>query len=315
MKSLFRTLFPSASAFCAALFLILGSPRIAQAKINAVATTPDLGAIATVIGGKFVEVTSLARPTEDPHFVDAKPSFILKLNRADALIEGGAELETGWLTALLENARNPKIQAGAPGRISCVEGVDLMDVPATLDRSKGDIHAMGNPHYLTDPINAKIAAQHICASFVALDAKNAESYRASLAKFNAQVDDSLARWQKILEPYQGTRLVAFHNTWPYFGRRFHLKIDLFLEPKPGIPPTPAHMAEIIDTMKTEHIRAILVEPYQNRKTAEKAVTETHSVILDFTQYPGGVKGTEGGYIELMDYLVNTLAKTLATPSK
>ncbi len=315
MKSMFRTLFSRASAIGAALFLILGLPLMAQAKINAVSTTPDLGAIATVIGGKFVEVTSLARPTEDPHFVDAKPSFILKLNRADALIEGGAELEIGWLPALLENARNPKIEAGAPGRISCVEGVDLMDVPATLDRSKGDIHAMGNPHYLTDPINAKIAAQHICAGFVALDAKNAESYRASLAKFNAQADESLARWQKILEPYQGTRLVAFHNTWPYFARRFHLRIDLFLEPKPGIPPTPAHMAEIIDTMKNEHLRAILVEPYQNRKTAEKAATETHSIILDFTQYPGGVKGTDGGYIELMDYLVNTLAKTLAAPSK
>jgi len=315
MKSLFRTLFPRTPAICAALFLILGLPLIAQAKINAVATTPDLGAIATVIGGKFVEVTSLARPTEDPHFVDAKPSFILKLNRADALIEGGAELEIGWLPALLENARNPRIEAGAPGRISCVEGVDLMDVPADLDRSKGDIHAMGNPHFLTDPMNAKIAARHICDGFVALDAKNAEFYKSSLARFTSQVDERLAGWQKTLEPYQGTRLVAYHDTWPYFARRFQLKIDLFLEPKPGIPPTPAHMVEILDTMKKEHLRGILVEPYQNRKTAEKAATETDSIILAFTQYPGGVKGTEGGYIELMDYLVNTLAKTLAAPSK
>jgi zinc/manganese transport system substrate-binding protein len=315
MKSFSFTLFPKIAAVGAALFLILGLPFVAQAKINAVATTPDLGAIATVIGGKFVEVTSLARSTEDPHFVDAKPSFILKLNRAEALIEGGAELEIGWLPALLENARNPKIAAGMPGLISCVEGVDLMDVPATLDRSKGDIHAMGNPHFLTDPINAKIAARHICDGFVALDAKNAGTYKANLASFNTQVDEKLAVWQKTLAPYEDTRLVAFHNTWPYFARRFHLKIDLFLEPKPGIPPTPAHMAEIIDTMKTGHLRAILVEPYQNRKTAEKVATEAQSVILDFTQYPGGAKGAEGGYIELMDYLVNTLAKTLATPSK
>lgn len=313
MKSFFCTLFPKAPAVWAALCLAL--PLVAQAKINAVATTPDLGSIAEMIGGKLVTVTSLARPTEDPHFVDAKPSFILKLNRADALIEGGAELEIGWLPALLENARNPKIAEGMPGRISCVEGVELMDVPATLDRSKGDIHAMGNPHYLTDPINAKIAARHICDGFVALDAKNAEAYRGNLAKFNTLVDERLAAWEKILAPYQGTRLVAFHNTWPYFARRFHLKIDLFLEPKPGIPPTPTHMAEIIDTMKAEHLRAIIVEPYQNRKTAEKAANATHSVILDFTQYPGGAKGAEGGYMELMDYLVNTLAKTLATPSK
>jgi zinc/manganese transport system substrate-binding protein len=315
MKSFFYTLFPKAAAVGAALFLILGLPFVAQAKINAVATTPDLGAIATAIGGKNVQVTSLARPTEDPHFVDAKPSFILKLNRAEALIEGGAELEIGWLPALLENARNPKIDAGAPGRISCVAGVDLMDIPATLDRSKGDIHAMGNPHYMTDPINAKIAAGHICDGFVALDAKNAEFYKANLVHFNAQVDEKLAVWQKTLAPYEGTRLVAYHNTWPYFARRFHLRIDLFLEPKPGIPPTPAHMAEVIDTMKTGHLRAILVEPYQNRKTAEKAAAEAGSVILNFTQYPGGAKGSEGGYIELMDYLVNTLARALATTSK
>src|SRR5258706_3644101 len=139
-----------------AAFLVCAGPL--AGKLNVVATTPDFGAIAREIGGDKIDLTTLAKPTEDPHFVDAKPSFIVKLNRADALIEGGAELELGWLPPLLEGARNPKLEAGKPGRISCVQGVSLLEVPTTLDRSKGDVHAAGNPHYTTDPANAKIIA-------------------------------------------------------------------------------------------------------------------------------------------------------------
>src|ERR1051326_5778324 len=149
-------------------------PSPALAKLNAVATTPDLASIAREIGGNQVDITTLAKPTEDPHFVDAKPSFIVKLNHADALIEGGAELEIGWLPALLDQARNPKLEAGKPGRILCNEGISLLEVPSTLDRSKGDIHAAGNPHYMTDPSNARIVAAHIAEEFAALDPKSAD---------------------------------------------------------------------------------------------------------------------------------------------
>src|SRR5262249_38161349 len=128
---------------------------MAQAKVEVVATTPDFASIAAEIGGGRASITTLAKPTEDPHFVDAKPSFIVKLNRADAVVEGGAELEIGWLPALLDQARNPRLAPGAPGRISCSQGVPLLEIPATLDRSRGDIHAAGNPHFMTDPLNAK----------------------------------------------------------------------------------------------------------------------------------------------------------------
>jgi zinc/manganese transport system substrate-binding protein len=141
------------------LLPLLAGP--AAAKLTVVATTPDLAAIARAVGGDQIDLTTLAKPTEDPHFVDAKPSFIVKLNHADVLIEGGAELEAGWLTPLLEGARNPKLEAGKPGRVAGAEGVHLLEVPSTLDRSQGDIHASGNPHYLTDPLNAKIVAAHI----------------------------------------------------------------------------------------------------------------------------------------------------------
>jgi zinc/manganese transport system substrate-binding protein len=280
----------------------------ALAKLNVVATTPDFASIATSIGGDLVSITTLAKPTEDPHFVDAKPSFIAKLNRADALIEGGADLEIGWLPALLDQARNNKLQAGTPGRISCSQGIQLLEVPSSLDRSKGDIHAAGNPHFLTDPENAKIVAQHIANAFAELEPKSAEAFRTNLRRFTDQLDAKMVEWEKLLAPFKGQSVVAYHDSWPYFAKRFDLKIDLFLEPKPGIPPTPVHLAEVILQMRTEHIRPILVEPYQNRKTAQTVAAETGAVVVDAPQFPGGVKGTEGGYLELVDHNVRGVAQ-------
>ena len=296
---------------CAFLFL---APA-AQAKVEVVATTPDFGSIAAEIGGSRASVTTLAKPTEDPHFVDAKPSFIVKLNRAEAVVEGGAELEIGWLPALLDQSRNPRLAPGAPGRISCSQGISLLQIPATLDRSRGDIHATGNPHFMTDPLNAKIVAEHIASAFCQLDPKSCDSYRANSGKFTAEVESKSAEWEKVLAPFKGQRIVAYHDTWPYFARRFGLKIDLFLEPKPGIPPTPVHLAEVVARMKAEHIHVILVEPYQNRKTAEAVAADTGATVVDVAQFPGGVKAKEKGYIELMDSLVNSVARALSEGRK
>jgi zinc/manganese transport system substrate-binding protein len=293
-----------------ALTLCLAVTAPSHAKLNVVATTADFGAIAREVGADWVQVTVLAKPTEDVHFVDPKPSYVAKLSHADVLIEGGAELEAGWLPPLLEGARNPRLTAGQPGHVACAEGLVLLEVPATLDRSKGDLHAMGNPHYMSDPVNAGHAAGRICDAFAAVDRERATVYRERLDAFTKRLDERQAAWQKQLEPFKGQRIAAFHNSWPYFARRFGVKIDLFLEPKPGIPPTPAHLAEVMTTMKAEKIGVILLEPYQNRKTAETVSAKTGAVVLDFPQYPGGIKGTEAGYVELMDYLVNTLATAL-----
>ena len=281
------------------------------AKLNVVATTPDLASIAREIGGDKIALTTLAKPTEDPHFVDARPSFIVKLNHADVLIEGGAELEIGWLPALLDQARNEKIVPGAPGHVNCAKGVQLLDVPATLDRSRGDIHAAGNPHFAISPSNGKIIAQNIADAFAENDPPNAETYRANLKVFTAALDAKLVAWQKALAPFKGRSLVAYHDSWPYFAREFGLKIELFLEPKPGIPPTPAHLAEVILKMKEELARVIIVDPYLNRRTADTVARETGATVVPVTQFPGGLKGTEGGYIQLVDQLVNSLATALA----
>jgi ABC-type Zn uptake system ZnuABC Zn-binding protein ZnuA len=297
-------------ALCSAQALVAAGKRL-----NVVATTADFGAIAREIGGDAVQVSVLAQPGEDAHFVTPKPSYIAKLARTDLLIEGGAELEVGWLPPLIEGSRNPRLVLGRPAHVACAEGISMLEVPSIRDRAQGDIHAMGNPHYMTDPVNARQVAERISKALAAADPDQADQYSARLSAFLSRLDAKLVIWQKQLEPFNGKRLTAFHNSWPYFAKRFNLTIDLFLEPRPGIPPSPAHLADVVVTMKRDGIRVILVEPYQNRKVAETVALKTGAVVLDFSQYPGGIKGTEAGYIEFMDYLVNTLTAALGEKRK
>ena len=282
----------------------------AHANLDIVATTADLAALVQAIGGDRVKVSTLAKPTEDPHFVDPKPSYIVRLNRADLLVEGGAELEAGWLSPLLQGARNARLHVGGQGRVQAAAGIERLGVPETLDRSKGDIHASGNPHFLMDPFNARMATQTLSEAMARADPDSAEYYRANFTRFSQLLDQKLEAWQKRLEPHRGRRLAAYHDIWPYFARRFGLRIDLFLEPKPGIPPTPASLSDVVAEMNRDNIRLILVEPFQPRRVAERVAARTGAEVIDLTQYPGGIEGTETGYLELMDYLVETLAAAL-----
>jgi zinc/manganese transport system substrate-binding protein len=281
----------------------------AQAKINVVATLPDLGSLAREIGGDNVSVTVLAKPTEDPHFVDARPSFVVALRSADVLIDGGAELELGWLPPLLQNARNAKLDIGKPGRVQASQGVRLMNVPANVTRAAGDVHALGNPHFGVDPIIAKAIAQHIAQSFSAIDPANAAAYDANYKKFETAINAKLQQWGAALLPFKGQHIAAYHDSWPYFGHRFGLEIDIFLEPKPGIPPSPSHLAEVIAQMKAQKIKAIIVEPYHDRKIAERVASATGAKVVYFAQYPGALPDTDT-YIKLIDALVSRLAAAL-----
>jgi zinc/manganese transport system substrate-binding protein len=281
----------------------------AEAKLNVVATLPDFGSLAREIGGDKVDVAILAKPTEDPHFVDARPSFVVALRNADVLIDGGAELEIGWLPPLLQNARNPKLEIGKPGRVIASQGIRLMNVPANVTRAAGDVHALGNPHFMTDPIIAKAVAQHIAQSFSAVDAANATSYEANYKKFEATINAKLQELGAALLPFKGQNVVAYHDSWPYFAHRFGVNIDIFLEPKPGIPPSPSHLAEVIAQIKAQHIKAIIVEPFQDKKIAEKVASATGATVVEFAQFPGGVTGTDS-YMKLIDTLVSRLAAAL-----
>ena len=281
----------------------------ADAKIKVVATLPDFASLAREIGGDKIEVSAMAKATEDPHFVDARPSFVVQLRDADVLIDGGAELELGWLPPLLQNARNPKLEIGKPGRVQASQGVRLMNVPANVTRAAGDVHALGNPHFMTDPIIAKTVALHIAQSFAAVDAPNAGFYDANYKKFEATINAKLQEWGAAMLPFKGQSVVAYHDSWVYFAHRFGLNIDIFLEPKPGIPPSPSHLAEVIEKIKAQKIKAIIVEPFHDRKIAEKVASSTGAKVVDFAQYPGALPGTDS-YAKLIDTLVSRLAAAL-----
>src|SRR3954463_9322199 len=294
------------------ILLILSSFLLcaaAQAKINVVTTLPDFGALAREIGGANVEVTTLAKPTEDPHFVDARPSFVVALRNADVLIDGGAELEIGWFPPLLQNARNAKLEVGKPGRVQAAQGVKLLGAPQQLTRAAGDVHALGNPHFCIDPIIAKTVAQHIAQSFAALDATNAATYDGNYKKFEARINAKLQEWGTAMLPFKGQHVVAYHDSWPYFAHRFGVEIDIFLEPKPGIPPSPSHLADVINQVKAQNIKAIIVEPFHDRKIAEKVASASGAKVVDFAQYPGGLPGTDT-YVQLMDKLIANLSTAL-----
>lgn len=295
--------------FCSVTPLLLLLPLGAQAKLNVVATLPDFGSLAREIGGDKIDIVVLAKPTEDPHFVDARPSFVVSMRNADVLIDGGAELELGWLPPLLQNARNPKIEVGKPGRVQASLGIRLMNVPTNVTRAAGDVHALGNPHFTVDPIIAKAIAQHIAKSFAALDPPNAGFYDANYKKFEATINAKLQGWGAIMQPHQGEHVVAYHDSWPYFAHRFGVSIDIFLEPKPGIPPSPSHLTEVIGQMKSYHVKAIIVEPYHDRRIAEKVARSTGAKVIDFSQFPGGIPGTDS-YVSLIDQLVKRLAEAL-----
>jgi zinc/manganese transport system substrate-binding protein len=295
--------------FLAAACTLFAASHVSAA-LRVVATTPEYGAIATVIGGDKATVATLAKPTEDPHFVDAKPSHIVTLNRADILIEGGADLEVGWLPPLMEGARNPKIASGAPGHFRSSEGIQLLDVPAVLDRSQGDIHAAGNPHFMMDPNSGRVVAQHVADAFCRLDAGSCSVYKSNLADFLSKLDAKTTEWAAALAPFKGTPIVTYHPTWRYFAQRFGLVSDLYLEPKPGIPPSPPHLAEVMEKMNAQKIRVVLVEPFQSRKTAEAVAARTGAVVVDVCQFPGGLPGTQNDYIALLDADVKAIVAGL-----
>lgn len=294
--------------FCllAALGLLTSA---AHAKLNVVATLPDFASLAEDIGSDKIKVTSLAKGTEDPHFVDAKPSFIRVLNQADALLEGGAELEQGWLPPLVQNARNPRILTGAPGHVVLAGGLQLLDVPTKLDRSRGDVHAAGNPHYNLDPMNFKLMAATIAAAFTRLDAANAPHYAANLKRFNERLAGKLAEWDKLAAPLRGAKVITYHKSFEYLAARYGLEIVGQIEPKPGIEPTPTHINALIPQAKTAGVKLVLMEPNRARKTPQFVAD---SIGAKLVVCPGLVGGAPEAKtcLDLVDYNLRALVKAL-----
>jgi zinc/manganese transport system substrate-binding protein len=281
-----------------------------HAKLNIVATIPDYGAIAEEVGGKNVKVTSIARGSEDQHFVDARPSYVRVLNQADLLIEGGADLEIGWLPPLVNGARNSKILADAPGHLVLSRSIQLLEVPTSaVDRSMGDVHPFGNPHFTMDPANGKIIAAKLAEALGRLDGANAESYRANAQKFSARIDEKLAEWTKSLEPYRGTKVVTYHTSFNYFLHRFGLELAGTIEPKPGIEPSPSYISALIPKLKEAGVKLVMIEPFRPRKTPDYVAHEIGARLIIM---PGSVGSSEKvkTYFDLFENNINQIITAL-----
>jgi zinc/manganese transport system substrate-binding protein len=291
--------------------LLLVSGRPASAAVKVVSSIQDFASIADSVGGKRVETFSLSRGYQDPHFVEPKPSFILKLSRADLLIVAGLELEVGYLPPLLDQSRNAKIRPGSPGYLDASVGCDILERPtAVVTRAMGDVHPFGNPHYWLDPSNGRVIARAIAAKLTALDPAGAAEYQRNLAAFEATLAAAEKKWEGMLEPYKGTELVTYHNSWPNFLKRFGLKAAGYVEPKPGVPPSPSHTVELINLMIARKIPVILMEPYFDERTPRSVATKTGAALLKFIPSVGGVPEARD-YVALFEYDVKLLADALA----
>lgn len=298
-----------AAAVLAATTLFAGP---AAAKVRVVTTTTDLAAIAREVGGDEVEVVSLALGTQDPHFVDPKPSFIVKLNRADLYVKRGLDLEIGWAPVLEKAARNPSILYSAPGYVDASVGITPLGVPQSgFSRALGDVHPYGSPHYQLDPANAKVMARNIANGLIRVDPDHRADYERRLAAFDGEVDRRLAGWLALMAPFRGAKIVTYHQTWEYFAKRFGLEIIGTMEPKPGVAPSPAHLARLITRMRAEHCRLLIRSPYYPESLTHIVAEKTGAKVLVLPESPGGVAGTDD-YFSFIDYDVRQVAAALGS---
>ncbi len=295
----------------AALSMVLAAASAsAQSKLNVIATTEDLASIAREVGGDRVAVEALARGYQDPHFVEAKPSFILKMQKADVLIAVGRDLEIGWLPPLIQQSRNARIQPGADGYLDASLTAQILEIPTgQITRAMGDVHPQGNPHYWLDPENGKRIAQAIAAKFSRLRPNDRATFEARLADFNARIDAALKRWLAQMAPYKGTKMVTYHRSFPNFAERFGLVIVGYVEPRPGIPPTPQHTLDLMNEMKRQNVKLVLVEPYFDLKTPKAIGRDTGAQVLVMPPSVGGVKEATD-YFTLFDYDINLVVDAI-----
>jgi ABC-type Zn uptake system ZnuABC Zn-binding protein ZnuA len=294
-----------------AVALLAGTAANAQSKLNVVTSTEDLASIAREVGGDRVAVIALAKGYQDPHFVEAKPSFILAVNRADVYIAVGRELEIGWLPPLLTSSRNAKIQPAARGYLDASLNVRILEIPTgQITRAMGDVHPLGNPHYWLEPGNGRRIAQAVRDKLTELSPSDKASFEQRHADFDRRLAAAERRWEAAMAPYKGTKLVTYHRSWPNFMERFGLEVIGYVEPKPGIPPSPSHTLELIDEMKRQGVKLIVVEPYFSLKTPQAIANQVSGGrVLVLAPSVGGVKEATD-YIQLFEYDINLLAGAL-----
>jgi zinc/manganese transport system substrate-binding protein len=291
------------SLSAAALLLGTQFPLYAQ-QIRVITTIPDFADITKQIGKDLVNVESLTRGVEFMHAVPVKPSFVPKLNGADILVENGLDLEMSWLPALLEVANNSRILPGQPGRIDCSNGINVAEAPRTFDRSEGDVHPRGNPHYNLDPVNGKIIARNIADGLSRNYPQHRAVFEKNLTAYLAELDKAITRWQTMAIPLKGVKIVPYHQDWTYFANRFGLQIIGSIELKPGIEPTPNHLVNLVQHMKQEKAQ-IIIYGAQSDRFPRQLASQTGATVVRLQQIAGGSPETDT-YIKFIDYNVRSL---------
>jgi zinc/manganese transport system substrate-binding protein len=295
------------------LLLVAGltalAPHLAQAQLKVVTSTTDLYDIATAVGGDKISATHIGQGYQDPHFIDAKPSFVLQLRNADVWAFVGLDLEIGWMPLLLDGARNPKIRSGGSGYVDASKAIRILDTPqGNVDRSMGDVHPLGNPHYWLDPENGRRIARMFKAKFAQLDPKNEDTYERNEKAFEARLNAAEKGWAADLATIRGKPVVAWHTSWRYFAEYNGMNIVAFVEPKPGVPPSPSHLYTVIQTVKKTGAKVIVMEPFYDRKVADLIAKQTGATVLILPPSVGGLRGAPvNDYISLMKYDVSRLA--------
>ncbi len=300
------------AAFASAL--LAAAP--ASAALNIVTATQDLASIAQEVGGDKIKVTPLAKGYQDPHFVEAKPSFVLILNKADLLIVVGRDLEIGWLPPLITQSRNAKIQVGANGYLDPSHSAKILEMPTgAVTRAMGDVHPLGNPHYWLDPENGRRIAKAIRDKLSEMDGPNTAYYAQREADFGRRLTEAEQRWKAQMSPYKGLKVVTYHRSWANFADAFGLDVIGYIEPKPGIPPTPQHTLDVINAMKAQNVKIVMVEPYFDLKTPNSIAANTGAKVLVIPPSVGGIPPATD-YFKLFDTDLSMLVDAIkATGSR
>jgi ABC-type Zn uptake system ZnuABC Zn-binding protein ZnuA len=297
------------------LFVLLAAPAAAHAAagkpLNVVTTTEDLAALAREVGGDRVAVLSLSRGYQDPHFVDAKPSYLVQLKKADLFVEVGRELEVGWAPGLVSGSRNARILPGAPGHVDASAQVAVLEVPSSVSRSQGDIHPFGNPHYLLDPANAAPAARAIRDGLIRVSPADAATFNAREADFEKRLAVRVAQWRAQAKTLglNGMKVVTYHRSWSYFAKAYGLVVVDYVEPRPGIPPSPNHVQELVNEMKSGGVRVLLMEPFFDARVPQKIARDT-GVPLAILPTSVGAEPAIKTYFDLFDRMFAGLGTAL-----
>jgi zinc/manganese transport system substrate-binding protein len=290
-----------------AALALLALPVVSAAgPLNVVTTTEDLAALAREVGGDRIKVESIARGYQDPHFVEAKPSYILKLHAADLVVIVGKDLEAGWLPALVTQARNSKVQPGAPGHLDASANAKILDVPTgPITRAMGDVHPQGNPHYWLDPENGFLIARAIAQRLAQLQPADAAHFTSRLADFERRLRAAQARWKAAMAPYRGAKVITYHRSWTNFTEAFGLQVVGYVEPRPGVPPSPAHILALSQEMKRQGVKVLIVEPYFDLKTPQSIARQTGARVVVLPPSVGGLPHIKD-FIALFDHDVKLL---------